>query len=263
MRKFDAPLLFSIVLPFLMPFHLAHASKIPLGINSRHDVFVQQVWHGDTPLLCLANRTDKDQTLQVLQWQSRTVPAVPLLQWKMAAGSVRCHDASTLAGDSLLEFSLVGGERLGLMRAASGPPMDNADPGVFVSYQGPNGVCPTPGTWTEQPSLWLKGGQTAPLALTTTSTDRDVLIEFSVDSGLNLPHVQVRSATSQTLEIIQENQRLSIKGAPGMDASNIPRVQLELELPEVTQPTMMLLSGRTRILVDGWQCFLWGVLVEP
>lgn len=263
MRKTHAPSIFTILLSFLVPSLPVHASKIPLGINSRHDVFVQQVWHGDTPLLCLANRSDKDQTLQVSQWQSRTVPAVSLLQWKMDAGSVRCHDASALAGDSLLEFSLVGGERLGLMRAASAPPVDNADPAVFVSYQGPNGVCPTPGTWIEQPSLWLKGGQTAPLALTTTVNDGDVLIEFSVDSGLNLPHVQVRSATSQTLEIIQENRRLSIKGAPGTEASHVHRVQLDLELPEVTQPTMMLLSGRKRILVDGWQCFVRGVLVAP
>ncbi len=246
-----------------MPSAPAYASKIPLGINSRHGIFVQQIWQGTTPLLCLANRTDKDESLQVSQWPSRQVPVVPLIQWEMAAGSTRCHDASALAGDALLEFRLVDGQRLGLMRAVREPLVENPDPAAASSFQGPNGVCPTPGTWLEQPDLWLKGGQPASLTLLTHVRDAAFLIEFPVDSGLDLPSLLLKGAASSSLAVDDENQRVTIRAGERTDVSAVHQVQLNIEVPEVTQPTMYVLSGRKRIGDSGWQCFVRGVLVAP
>ncbi len=241
----------------------AHASQIPLGINSSHGVFVQEIWQGKIPFLCLANRSGKDQIIQVSRWRSRQIPADPLLQWRANAGSVRCHDARQLAAERLLEFKLVDGERLGLLNAPRLPVVENETPSAFSSFQGLNGVCPTPGAWLQQPSLGFQAKQPASVTLLTTVRDGDARIEFPVTTHLELPHLQLKSAVSSTLDIDVDKQQWSIKVGRQTALSTVHRIELELDVPAVTQPTMYLLSGRQRIAGNGWQCFVRGILVTP
>ncbi len=250
------PALFAAAVP-------AAASRIPLGINSSHGIFVQEIWQGNRPFLCLANRSGKDRVVQVSRWRSRQVPADPLLQWELDVDSAHCYDASSLAAEWLLEFKLVDGEWLGLLKAPRMPAAKAEDPSAFSSFLGPNSRCPTPGTWVEQSSLWLKAGELADLTLQTTVRSSDALMEFPVDSGLNLPHLQIKSATSSSLVVKNEDQRFSIKAGRRATMPTVHRAQLVIDVPPVTEPTMYLLSGRKRIASDGWQCFIRGILVEP
>jgi hypothetical protein len=241
----------------------AIADRLPLGLDISRGIFVQTVWQGKVPRLCVANRSGKDQTLVVSRWRSRAIPAEPLLRWPMDAGSTQCHDASALAAESLLEYRLADGARLGLLAAPKGPATTTKDAAVFASFIGINGTCPTPGTWTEQASLWLKGGHAASLDLLVTADTDGALIEFPVDARLDLPQLKPRSATSSSLSIEQDSDRLSIKADPDTAGATVHHVRIEFDLPTVTQPTMYLLSGRKRILQTGWQCFIRGILVEP
>lgn len=263
MRNTHYPLTRFILLALFMASSHALAGKIPLGINSSHGIFLQEIWQRNTPFLCVANRSGFDQIIQVSSWRSSLVPADPLLQWKAHAESVQCHDASVLTVEGLLEFKLVDGKRLGLLRAPANPPVESKNPAALSSFQGINGSCPTPGTWIEQPGLWLKSGQPTSLTLLTSVSEPDALIEFPVNTKLNLPHLQLKSVTSSSLLVEKENGGFLIKAGPQTDIPSLHRVQLDFDVPKVTQPTMYLLSGRKRILQSGWQCFIRGILVAP
>ncbi|WP_299160373.1 hypothetical protein [Accumulibacter sp.] len=242
----------------------AVADRIPLGLDINRGIFVQEIWQARKPRLCVANRTGKDQTLLVSRWRSRAHPAEPLLQWPIEAGSTVCHKAGKLAGEALIEYRLAdGGAALGLLHAPGAPATETLEGSGFASLMGINGTCPTPGTWTEQASLWIKGGQVASLDLLTTVGADGALLEFPVDTRLDLPLLKPRSAESSSLLIEHDGTRLAIKSRPDTVAATVHRVRLEFDVPEVKQPTMYLLSGRQRILQTGWQCFVRGILVEP
>ena len=245
----------------------ALADRLPLGLVLSRGIFVQEIWLATKPVLCVANRSGNDQTLVVSRWRSRALPAEPLLQWPMAAGSTQCHDASSLASEAttlLLEYRLAdGGAALGLLYAPTVPPAKTMEAGVYASFIGINGACPTPGTWTEQASLWFKGGQSASLDLLMNIGADGALIEFPVDTRLNLPQLKPRSAQSSSLSIELDGERLSIKADPDATRTAPHRVQIDFDVPTVTQPTMYILSGRKRIFQTGWQCFVRGILVEP
>ena len=88
------------------------ASQIPLGLDGRKQIFVQEYWLDGTPIYCVSNVGESDQVIQVLRWQSRTLPSLLLNDWDAPAGSVRCHDAGDYLSEWLLEFRLKDGARL-------------------------------------------------------------------------------------------------------------------------------------------------------
>ena len=258
-RNFPCLAVFSVASVWLMIAAPATASRLPLGLDIHAGVYVQEIWQGARPYLCVSNQTASAQVLQVARWRSRQMPAIPIVQWPVAAGESRCHDASGLLAPSLFEFTLVGGTRLGLLRAPGAPAEHSVDPVAFASLQGLNGTCPTPGTWIEQPTLWLHGGTTAEVTLYTTVTSDGTRIELPVDSGLNLPQLQIRSVTSSSLVVNREGERFLISArAPGLH-----RAQIVLDVAHVNMPSMYLLSGRKSIADNGWQCFVRGILVSP
>lgn len=259
MRKFRCLAVFAVVSVWLMVTAPATASRLPLGLDIRAGVYVQEILQGARPYLCVSNQTANPQLLQVARWRSRQLSAIPIVRWPVSAGESRCHDASSLTAQSLLEFSLVGGKRLGLLRAPGAPAAQATDPAALASVQGLNGTCPTPGTWIEQPTLWLQGGTTAEVTLFTTVTSDGTRIELPVDSGLSLPQLQIRSVTSSSLVVNREGQRFVIRTrTPGLH-----RAQITLDVAHVNMPSMYLLSGRKSIADSGWQCFVRGILFGP
>ena len=246
----------------LAPIH-ARGDRLPLGLDIGSGIFLQEIWQAGTPHLCVANSSGNEQTLVLSRWRSRAMPAEPLLRWRMDAHSTVCHDVSALAAESLIEYRLAGGKRVGLLRGPGRPDAERTGTGGFASFSGINGTCPTPGNWTEQPSLWLKGGQAARVDLLLTVGADGALMEFPADTRLDLPHLTPRAASAPTLRIEHQGSSLLIKADPGTGQATVHRVQLEIDLPTVTRPTMYLLSGRKRIDESGWQCFVRGILVEP
>ena len=278
----------SIIFPLLSSMIFATspqvlASKIPIGLNTKHGIFVQEFWQGNTPTLCLTNRSDKNKTVRVSRWPASQVPADFLHQWPLQAGSVQCHSVSGLEGQQLLEFTLASGLRLGLFKIQKPGLIEEKQPeedvpqvgalkgempqaeqsSVFSSFKGPNGTCSTSNTWIEQPNLWFKAGEPAYVTLLSAGIGVDTLIEMPIETRLDLPHLQIKSMSSDTLAINRIDNQFTIKKGALAAEPAVHQTRLELDLPTVMQPTMFVISGRQRIPDNGWQCFIRGVMVKP
>ncbi len=271
-------LLFSLFCSLLFfAFQQVHASQIPIGLNSKHGIFVQEFWQGNSPTLCLTNRSEKNKTVRVSRWPARQLPADLLMRWPLQAGSAQCHSVSGLEGQQLLEFTLANGLRLGLFKIQRAGLIEEKQPeedvpqvgllqekpaSVFSSFKGPNGTCSTSdNTWIEQSNLWLKAGE--PAYVTLLSAGTNTLIEMPIETRLDLPLLPIKSMSSDTLVIDNDGNQFTIKKGALAAERAIHQTRLEFDVPAVMQPTMFVISGRQRIANNGWQCFIRGVMVEP
>ncbi len=272
----------SIIFPMLSSLIFASspqvlASKIPIGLNTKHGIFVQEFWQGNSPTLCLTNRSDKNKTVRVSRWPARQLPADLLMRWPLQAGSAQCHSVSGLEGQQLLEFTLANGLRLGLFKIQRAGLIEEKQPeedvpqvgvlqeepaSVFSSFKGPNGTCSTSdNTWIEQSNLWLKAGE--PAYVTLLSAGTNTLIEMPIETRLDLPLLPIKSMSSDTLVIDNDGNQFTIKKGALATEPGVQQTRLEFDVPAVMQPTMFVISGRQRIANNGWQCFIRGVMVEP
>lgn len=261
-------LLFSLL---FIAFQQVSASKIPLGLNSNHGIFVQEFWQGTSLILCFSNRSNNDETVRVSRWQRDKVSTDFLFQWPLQAGSAQCNSANNLEGAQLLEFILDSGVRLGLLKIQRPEVLDRKRLGVegaaagispvFANTKGPNGTCSAFNIWIEHSTLWSKSGELANVTLLTTAANNS--LEFSVGTRLDLPLLQIKSMSSETLVIDSADNKFILTEGMLAAAPAVQQVQVELEIPVVMQPTMFILSGRQRIADTGWQCFIRGVMVAP
>ncbi len=260
-RMLQTGLLSLLVLGSLMSADI-HASQIPLGIDARQLVFVQEYWKDGEPGYCIANAGNKDTVVQVSRWRSRQLPSVPLRAWPVPAGEVRCHEAGFLLGEWLLEFKKVDGPRLGLLRAPMKRPAGLTAHSPVASYQGLNGSCRDREVWLEQDRLWLdpQGGAKLRLHLPADTGP----VTFSPDAAdWRLPPLPIAAAASDTLPVQVEGKRVSI-GEAGPGTKKGPHwVRLSVAPVQVDRPSMFLLAGQRVIRGQGTQCFVRGVLVAP
>lgn len=252
----------AVFLPAMLTAMPSAASQIPLGIAFRHNIAIQETWHADMPFFCISNGFAQERVLRVARWRSRQLPALELLRWRLPASETRCFEAGSLRSEWLLEFSLLDGQRLGLLKAPGRPPFRSGNPAAYTSYLGANGSCPTPGIWTEQTDLWFAAGESGHVTMHTVVGADGLLMAFPVDAKTPLPQLRVTSVSSASLAVQQGGGQIAISGDGSADPF-VHQARIEFEVPQVTQATMFLLSGRKRIASDGWQCFIRGVMVKP
>lgn len=245
---------------FVFPFQQVLANQIPLGLNSKHGIFVQEFWQESNPVLCLTNRSNHDEVVLVSRWRSSQVLADPVLQLPLGAGSTHCHSVGGLQGKQLLEFTLASGSRLGLLRIQR-PKLAEEQHAAFSSFKGPNGTCNSSNTWVQQSGLWFKSGEQAHVRLL--SIGSDVLIELPVETSLDLPQLHIKSIMSDTLSVDNDNHKFSINSNLQVLSPIVQQAQIELDIPEVRKPTLFIVSGRQRTPNNGWQCLIRGVMVKP
>lgn len=238
------------------------ASQIPLGLDGREQVFIQEHWLDGTPSYCVSNSGKVDQVIQVSRWQSHTLPPLLLNEWDTPAGSVRCHDAREYLGDWLLEFRLRQGGRLGLLKAPMrGKGMAESLPAV-ASYQSLNAACGSSGLWMEQHKLWSRSGEPLSLILHVTSVDGRIEFDKEGSQG-QLPVLPLKKATSTASSVYVRDSNVVIDSGEASEGQKYHSINLQFDTPQVSKPTMMVVSGRRQISDQGWQCFVHGVLLEP
>jgi hypothetical protein len=133
----------------------------------------------------------------------------------------------------------------------------------FASHGGVNSTCSAANVWTSQSTLWQAGGDIASIDLHFPSTEQALHAELTVDSGLALPHLQIVSAVSSSAQVDEGINGWSFRAKDGFDYQSNVKVTLKLDIPEVSEPSMLLLSGRKQVGKAGWQCFVTAVLVKP
>jgi hypothetical protein len=239
------------------------ASRIPLGIKLGQGIYVQEVWRQRTPLFCLTNRTGADQVVQVARWQSRQAPPAVVQSWQLDRDATVCHQTNDLKSGELLEFSLADGPRLGLLRAPGSHPEDDAGKGDAASFRGLNDTCPSRGMWLSQPELWLPAGQRVSVFLHLPPGQDDAQIELPVASPIDLPQLRLTPVESPALSVIQKGDHYLIRPKGSLDQPSPHTLELLLDTPAVSQPSMFLFSARQHLSTGGWQCFVRGLLVKP
>ena len=88
---------------------------------------------------------------------------------------------------------------------------------------------------------------------------------FPINTKLKLPNLPIKSVSSPNLVIEQRGNNYLITKKTSRDKQSLDpfQLQLHIDVPKVSAPAMYLISGRKRILKDGWQCFIRGVVVKP
>lgn len=236
------------------------ANQIPLGLNGNGKVFIQEYWLGENPSYCLSNHGETDLIIQVSRWQSRQLPSIPLDKWHAPAGTARCYDAKAYQKEWLLEFKQQDGNRLGLLKTPRQPPIMNIKQQPVVSYQNLNASCRAlPDMWIEQQKLWGQSGE--PLFITLQASTNVGKIEF--DKTDNDDYIAIKNITSSTLPINKDGSRIVIDTKHPKKNQNYHQVNIQLDTPLVSKPTMFFVSGRRQVDQEGWQCFIRGILIKP
>lgn len=217
------------------------ATQIPLGIDSRHGIFVQHLDTPDGALLCIANYSRDDQVVTIGRWQSRSTRPILAEERSVASGAVSCEPPPRTAGREMLVFGLVSGQSLGLLRFWQQP----TDSGQTVSSKSLNGACAVSGARLEQPSLWLLGGEREALYL-------------KFDSGLEVDAIEFPVHLDWTVPPLTNTSARVYKVGP--DNSS---VRFEVALPQVEVPSLLLLSAKLYLANGVTQCFVRGIPVKP
>ena len=75
-----------------------------------------------------------------------------------------------------------------------------------------------------------------------------------------LPGLFLNKAISPNMSVNMGVTHIVIDRAKGAESHS---VELLFDAPQISEPTMYVISGRRQILNQGWQCFLRGILIEP
>jgi len=259
----NKPYLFQVVLSLILCFIVGAVSarQIPLGLDGRKQIFVQEYWLEGSPSYCVANAGKVDQVIQVSRWQSQALAPLQLNEWDAPAGSVRCHDARQHLGEWLIDFRLQKGDRLGLLKAPKQAQGTLILPTV-VSYQNLNAACAVSGMWMEQDRLWAKSGEPFSMVLHAALADGKIEFDKKGNQG-QLPLLPLKKVTSTTFPVHMGDTSVVINVSESSGGQQSHRINLLFDIPQVSKPTMMRVSGRREISDQGWQCFVYGVMLEP
>lgn len=240
---------------------LARASQIPIGLDWRSDVSIQEYWVDGQPQYCLSNLRDKDVRITASRFHSPDAATAPLAHWSVPAGGILCADARPLLGERFLSMQMDETLRLGLLRGPKQPQGQQTRPASVSSLQGLNGSCRDLGIILEQDQLWLTSGQEATLVLSVPAHKGMVIIPKSTDDDLTV--LVPRSVTCETLPVQTVEDQIFIDTDQPLRDQSRHSVQLHFTVPTVIAPAMGRFSAKIRISDVNWGCFVRGILIKP
>ena len=246
---------------FIFVSSVVSAKQVPLIIQNKHQIFIQEYWNNEKLTICIANSSPKDEIIEIFKWLGGKDDSVILKHWSVKKESSQCFKADDLVGTDILEFTIKKGVTLGLMKIQQ-PALSTAHIGNSLSsFKDINNNCSSPTISIKQPSLESKPD--ANNVITLTDNDINSYLELQMESNLPLPHLQLNSISSETYTIKKKEKVYVLKSHLHEQQKIVNSTQLTFETPKVTKLTMFIISGKKRFNKTGWQCFFRGVMVKP
>lgn len=240
----------------------ASASQIPFGLDWRESIFVQEYWTDGKPQFCIATLTDQDIRLQVSRWHPGE-PVEPLEVMSFSANTVKCMDAQPFLDKRYLEFQVLKGPRLGLLRPLALPPAGNEAKKVGVaSYQNLNGSCRNSEITVEQEKLWFRSGEHVSLTLTPPAIKGKIIIKKESENKY-LNDIWPDRILSSSLPIETKEDQIIIDSDRPLIKQAVHSIQWNFVAPTVETPTMFKISAQIKLAGQNWNCFVRAVLIKP
>jgi hypothetical protein len=234
----------------------ARAGVIPVGLDWRKNVFVQEIWKDGVPYYVVANLGKEDVTVSVFEQKGDKVLAGP---WKIAGKGAATHEIKGLVGKNLVTFKLADGTSLGMI---FGPGDEKPDKKAIVSYYGLNGSGGRQTKlWIEQPAETVKAGEVFELTLKVPANVGTIRFPLQTVTGA-IKALQPFEVVSATLPIIKDKMH-EIDTHKPTKAEPIHTVTLRFRAPDVDTPTMFMINGSQRLPDGGGMGITRGVLVSP
>ena len=247
----------ALLTALLVSFGSAPANIVPIGIDWRKQIFVQEVYKDGVPHYLIANLGDKEVTITLFEKRSDTVLAGP---WKIAGKSVEFKEIKNLAGKEMVTFKLADGAALGMIFA---PGDEKPAKTAIVSYYGLNGSGGRQvNQWVEQKSEMVKGGEV--LELTLKLPAKVGTIRFGAESvNDDIRSLSPFEVVSPSLSIAAKDKVFEIDTQKPLKAETLHTVTLRFRVPEVESPTMFMINGQQRLPNGGGMGITRGIAVLP
>jgi hypothetical protein len=234
----------------------ARAGVIPLGLDWRKNVFVQEIWKDGSPHYVIANLGKDDVTISVFEGNRNKLLAGP---WKVAAQGSMTPNIKGLAGKQMVTFKLADGARLGMIL---GPGAEKPAKDAIVSYYGLNGSGGRQTkVWIEQPSETVKAGDVFELTLKVPANFGTIRFPSQTTSFAIKPLNPIE-VVSTTLPVGKDKTH-EIDTHKPIKAEAIHAVTLRFRAPAVDAPTMVMINGLHRFPQGGAAGITRGILVSP
>lgn len=241
----------------------AAASQIPIGLDWRESIFIQEYWVDGRPQYCVANMTDRDIRLQVSRWLPKQ-PLEPLGGMSLTANAIECKDAQPFLDQRYLDFQVLEGPRLGLLWAPAHPrPADGDDKNAAVtSYKGLNGACRDMGITLEQKQIWFKSGEHASLILTTPANNGKIMF-IKHPEHKNLHQISPEKILSGSLPVKEKEDQMIIDTHQPFKHQAVHAIEWKFTAPAVKRPTLFKIEATIKFSGQIRGCFVRGVLIKP
>lgn len=258
---------------------LASASQIAVGLDWRHNVFVQEFWQDGKARYAIYNGRPEaiKLTVHAVQFVNapntegfRIVEGKELAGWEIKGKGVVFVDAPKAPpGDGLrfLRFRIANGPQLGVLTLPTAPA--DLPGGKLVSCDGVNGSGGRrPTVCYEQDALTFKSGGVIEVKLKLPAGGETVT--FKKGKGMDHPaEALVSEAECATLPIQAGKEAIVIDTSKPLKAAAVHVVTLRFRAPKVDVPTMVVIDGWVSIppsvpgTTGGGYHVIRGVVVVP
>jgi hypothetical protein len=234
----------------------ALAGVIPIGLDWRKNVFVQEVWIDAVPSWTIANLGKEPVAVSVFERKAEQPLAGP---WIIPAGGVVTQEVKSLVGKNLVTLKLKDGSALGMIFA---PGDEKPEKGAIVSYYGLSGSGGRQTKqWIEQPKEPAKSGQVFELTLKVPAKVGAIRFPPQNSPGSIQPLVPIE-VVSATLPIAKDKQFEIDTQKPTKDQA-IHTVTLRFKAPVVERATKFMVNGQQTLPGGGGMGITRGIVVIP
>ena len=235
----------------------ARANVIPLGIDWRKQIFVQEIYKDGVPHYLIANLGKDEVTISVFEKRTDTVLAGP---WKIPGKSVVVKEVKDLIGKEMVTFKLANGTALGLIIA---PSDEKPSKTAIVSYYGLNGSGGKQvNQWIEQPSEIVKGGEVLELTLKVPANVGTIRFGPQPENE-NIRSLFPYEVVSKSLPVDTKDKTFEIDTQKPLKEEALHTVTLRFRVPETDTPTMYMVNGQQRLPNGGGMGLTRGIVVSP
>ena len=238
-----------------------HAMTIGLGLDWRRNVFVQPYWEGGKSKYLLANLQAAPAKISIREWRAAAT-AKPLAgPWDIQPGAALNVDAPATAAGTLAEWTIAGGEPLGLLSAPM--PVAGKPAGRIVTNEGLNGSGGAQkDLWCEHETLTFKSGAEVVVLLLVPPGGGTIKFQKKPEHPL-VPALAIAKAECSTLKIHEDEKTITIDaGAAGGDTKP-HSIRLVFHGLKVTKPTLVMFDGWRMQPGGGGHGITRGLIIAP
>jgi hypothetical protein len=234
----------------------AEPGVIPLGLNFKKNIFLQEVWKEKVPYYVIANLGNTDVTVSVFDRSNNKLLAGP---WKIAGKSVATQDVSKLIDKDLIDLRLADGSALGILFGPRLPKVAAKGIASFDGLNGSGGRSET--TWIEQSNDTVKAGEVFEVKLKVVANSGQISFPPQPAKLEAITVLTPFEVVSDTLPVAKDKNNEVDSNKP-IKAEALHTVTLRFHAPAVEAPTMVMIQG-LRQYTNGSAGLVRGVVVVP